>query len=103
MSLNSSYVESSGNVRSPRSISVSMKSSNEFGHSLEVATGIEIKIAENSICPGHHAPWDIFREIHEQRPSLALVLGGRGTGKSYLSALDTHLTSLARPHHGTRV
>ena len=25
-----------------------------------------------------------------------LVLGGRGTGKSYLSALDTHLTSLLR-------
>jgi hypothetical protein len=103
MSLNLSVSEKITPAWSPRSISVSMKSAQEFGASLVGATGIKIDIASDSICAGHHAPWDIFREIHEGRPSLALVLGGRGTGKSYLSALDTHLTSLARPEHGTRV
>ena len=37
------------------------------------------------------------------RPSLALVLGSRGAGKSFLSALDTHLVSRWSPRHGTRI
>ncbi len=34
---------------------------------------------------------------------MALVLGSRGAGKSFLSALDTHLVSRWNPRHGTRV
>ena len=64
-------------------------------------TGLEI--ADRSVCPGHHSPWEIFQAIHLDRPSVALVLGSRGSGKSFLSALDTHLTSRWDPSHGTRI
>lgn len=36
-------------------------------------------------------------------PSLSLVLGSRGAGKSYLSALHTHLESIRYPRLGTRI
>ena len=55
------------------------------------------------MCCGHHSPWEIFQAIHLDRPSVALVLGSRGSGKSFLSALDTHLTSRWDPNHGTRI
>lgn len=64
-------------------------------------TGVEI--ARTKVCPGHHAPWDYFCELYFQRPALILALGSRGAGKSFLSALHTHLTSRFHPKHGTRV
>ncbi len=87
----------------PRKSTPDMRSSTAFSRWVREAAGIEIKIASKAVCPGHTSPWDIFRAIFKERPPLALVLGGRGTGKSYLSALDTHLTSLYRPGHGARV
>jgi hypothetical protein len=80
-----------------------LRSSRAFTEWVRKAAGIDIKIASKAVCPGHTSPWEIFRTIFGKRPSLALVLGGRGTGKSYLSALDTHLTSLKCPGHGTRI
>ena len=62
-----------------------------------------ISLPETAVCPGHQSPWDCFRSIHLDRPSIALVLGSRGCGKSFLSALDTHLTSRFDPAHGTRI
>ncbi len=62
-----------------------------------------LHIPDCSVCDGHQSPWDIFRAIHLDRPSVALVLGSRGSGKSFLSALDTHLTSRWDPKHGTRI
>ncbi len=41
--------------------------------------------------------------MYFQRPSLALVLAARGAGKSFLSALHTHLLSRWNPGHATRV
>ena len=49
------------------------------------------------VCRGHTPPWEYFSKLIEDRPSLALVLGPRGGGKSFLSALDTHLTSRWNP------
>jgi hypothetical protein len=103
MSLSSDVKQRPDSKEWAQSINVSTDSPEEFRESLRGATGIGIEIAKTAVCTGHHAPWDIFRAIHQKRPSLALVLGGRGTGKSYLSALDTHLTSLASPGHETRV
>ncbi len=37
------------------------------------------------------------------RPSLSLVLGPRGGGKSYLSALATHIDSIRYDRHGTLI
>ena len=62
-----------------------------------------IKIPDQAICSDHHSPWECFEAIHLKRPSIALILGSRGCGKSFLSALDTHLTSRWDSDHGTRI
>jgi hypothetical protein len=64
-------------------------------------TGIEIP--DEAVCPDHHSPWECLEAIYLKRPSVALILGSRGSGKSFLSALDTHLTSRWDPEHGTRI
>ncbi len=64
-------------------------------------TGVEL--ARRPVCRGHHAPYEYFERIFYERPPLALVLGPRGGGKSFLSALDTHLNSRWNPDHGTLV
>ena len=62
-----------------------------------------LKIPDKPVCPGHQSPWECFEAIHLKRPSIALILGSRGCGKSFLSALDTHLMSRWDPGHGTRI
>jgi hypothetical protein len=62
-----------------------------------------VKIAHGSICQGHDSIWDFFHQVYFERPSLSLVLGSRGGGKSFLSALNTHVTSRWSPKHGTRI
>ena len=62
-----------------------------------------VTIASAPVCPGHQTPWQFFADMFFDRPSLALVLGSRGAGKSFLSALDTHLASRWSPRHGTRI
>ncbi len=64
-------------------------------------TGVEI--ADTPVCRGHHTPWEFFQEIYYKRPSLALILGPRGGGKSFLTALETHVQSLWMPNHATRI
>ena len=61
------------------------------------------KISRSAVCRHHAAPWDYFREIFLDRPALALVHGPRGGGKSFLSALDTHLNSRWTSRHYTRI
>jgi hypothetical protein len=62
-----------------------------------------IHIPDKAVCHDHQSPWECFEAIHLKRPSIALILGARGSGKSFLSALDTHLTSRWDPEHGTRI
>lgn len=62
-----------------------------------------IHVARNAVCPGHHAPWDFLKCIYFDRPKVSLALGGRGSGKSFLSALGTHLTNRWNPQHRVRV
>jgi hypothetical protein len=62
-----------------------------------------IQVARARVCPEHNTPWDYVQALYFDRPSLALVLGSRGSGKSFLSALDTHLTSRWHPKHATRI
>ncbi len=62
-----------------------------------------IKIPDQAVCSDHQSPWECFEAIHLKRPSIALILGSRGCGKSFLSALDTHLTSRSDPDHSTRI
>jgi hypothetical protein len=62
-----------------------------------------VKIAHRRVCPGHNAPWEYFSDLFFERLPLALVLGSRGAGKSFLSALNAHVTSRWYPGHGTRI
>jgi hypothetical protein len=62
-----------------------------------------VKIAHERVCAEHNSPWDYVSSLYFERPSLALVLGSRGSGKSFLSALDTHLTSRWNNGHATRI
>jgi hypothetical protein len=62
-----------------------------------------IQIATQSVCRGHAAPFDLFARQVLERPSLALWHGPRGGGKTFLSAIDTHLASRFHPRHGTRI
>lgn len=62
-----------------------------------------LRIPSRPVCPGHAAPFDMFASQVLERPSLALWHGPRGSGKSFLSALDTHLASRFHPRHETHV
>lgn len=60
-------------------------------------------VARSPVCRGHAPPFDWLQSLWSDRPSLALVLGPRGGGKSFLSALDTHLWSRFHAGLGTRI
>ncbi len=62
-----------------------------------------VRIPRASVCAGHASPFDLFARQVLERPSLALWHGPRGSGKSFLSAIDTHLASRFNPRHGTRI
>jgi hypothetical protein len=62
-----------------------------------------VKIPVKAVCSGHTALFDLFARQFLERPSLALWHGPRGSGKSFLSAIETHLTSRFNPRHSTRI
>lgn len=62
-----------------------------------------VRIPTHSVCQGHAAPFDLFARQVLERPPLALWHGPRGSGKSFLSAIDTHLSSRFIPRHGARI
>jgi len=62
-----------------------------------------IEVPREPVCRGHQAPWQFFADAFLERPAAALVLGPRGGGKSFLSALESHLTSGLHPGLETRV
>jgi hypothetical protein len=62
-----------------------------------------IEVPTTPVCAGHDAPFTLFARQVLERPSLSLWHGPRGSGKSFLSALDTHLCSRFHPGHETRI
>jgi hypothetical protein len=62
-----------------------------------------INVAQYAVCEGHHAPWDFLCNMVFDRPPISLALGGRGSGKSFLTALGTHLISISHPNHRVRI
>ena len=59
--------------------------------------------ADSPVCVGHSSPLDILTCWLLDRPDVSLVHGPRGGGKSYLSALDTHINSNLYDRHGTKI
>ncbi|WP_165068415.1 hypothetical protein [Paludisphaera rhizosphaerae] len=62
-----------------------------------------LSIPQRPVCRGHSAPFTMFAEQVLKRPPLALWHGPRGSGKSFLSALDTHLASRFNVRHDTNI
>jgi hypothetical protein len=62
-----------------------------------------IRVPEKAVCRGHSAPLDLLARQVIERPALALWHGPRGSGKSFLSAIDTHVASLCCPRYETRI
>ena len=62
-----------------------------------------VKIADEPVCACHSSPFDMLAEQVLERPSITLWHGPRGAGKSFLSAIDTHLASRFNEKHGTRI
>ncbi len=68
-----------------------------------IARRTGIRLSREQICPGHSSPWRIFCDLFFLRPELVLIHGPRGGGKSFLTALDTHLSSCLRAGQSTRI
>ena len=62
-----------------------------------------VKIATKAVCAGHVAPFTPFARQFLDPPRMALWHGPRGSGKSFLSALETHMSSRFTPRLGTRI
>jgi hypothetical protein len=68
-----------------------------------VVAYLGVTVPRRAVCVGHTAPFDLFARQFLERPSLALWHGPRGSGKSFLSAIETHLVSRFTPRHETRI
>jgi hypothetical protein len=62
-----------------------------------------VRIATRAVCCGHVAPFTPFSRQFLDPPLLSLWHGPRGSGKSFLSAIETHLSSRFTPRLGTRI
>jgi hypothetical protein len=64
-----------------------------------------VRIARNRVCRGHVPPFVAFayQVLSRPRPDVSVWLAARGAGKSFLSAIDTHVISRWHPGHVTRI
>ncbi len=62
-----------------------------------------VKLSRKPVCEGHSCQMDAMSAMHFDRPERMLTLGARGSGKSFMTAIDTHLCSRFYPRHGTRI
>jgi hypothetical protein len=62
-----------------------------------------INVASEPVCCNHHAPIEFLTSWIVDRPEISLLLGPRGGGKSFLSAFETHISSIRHRKHGTRI
>jgi hypothetical protein len=62
-----------------------------------------IKIPREPVCACHTSPFDLLAEQVLDSPSITLWHGPRGSGKSFLSALHTHIVSRFNDKYGTRI
>lgn len=70
-------------------------------HWVRAFTGVSV--ARAKVCRDHSPPFDFLASSVLDRPPMALVLGPRGGGKSFLSAIGTHLDSRHHAGHRTRI
>ena len=89
--------------RGTRSAKLIAEASSKQAWAKRILREFGIYLPDQRICGDHHSPAEIFFNVLLQRPSIALIHGSRGSGKSYLSALETHLSSLFYQNLNTRI
>jgi hypothetical protein len=62
-----------------------------------------VSVASAKVCRDHAPPLDWLAHQWLHRPDVILILGARGSGKSFLQAILTHLESRFTPRMGTRI
>lgn len=62
-----------------------------------------VKVSPSRVCDHHSSPLDFLYDWIYDRPSVSVVHGPRGGGKSYLSGLATHIDSLIYRNHATKI
>jgi hypothetical protein len=62
-----------------------------------------IQIAREQVCACHTPPLELLAEQVLDNPSVTLWHGPRGAGKSFLSAIHTHIASRFNDRYGTRI
>ena len=62
-----------------------------------------VSVATEPVCRGHSAPGEFLARWMFARPSMSLVHGPRGGGKSFLRSLATHYDSIRHPRHETHI
>jgi hypothetical protein len=77
--------------------------SERTGRLIRLANAYGVSVSDTAVCEGHSAPIDFLESWVYDRPSLSLVHGPRGGGKSYLAAFATHLDSIIHDRHGTKI
>jgi hypothetical protein len=76
-------------------------SATHLGLWAEAFTGV--RVASARVCRDHTPPAAWLWHLWHDRPDLCLVLGSRGSGKSFLTGLATHLDSRFTPGHATQI
>ena len=73
----------------------------EVWKTIQARTGVEV--ARDPVCLDHKPPFEWLSDAVINRPSQSLVLGPRGGGKSFLTAILTHMESRFHARLGTRI
>lgn len=77
------------------------RSKKALGDWIRLYTGV--RLADTCVCEGHTSQLDVMWHLWDKQPPESLLLGGRGSGKSFISGIRSHLRSRFFPNHGTRV
>jgi hypothetical protein len=62
-----------------------------------------VRVAHKRVCRGHVSPLDWLWALERDEPDLSLCHASRGSGKSFLQGVRTHLRSLRTPGHATKI
>src|SRR3712207_6480191 len=68
-----------------------------------VGTLLEVWVPRNSVCPGHHAPFEYLRRSFFEPARDLVVWAPRGGGKTRLGAVATLLDLVFKPSCQVRI
>lgn len=63
-----------------------------------ILNNLGINVTRKATCPEHDAPFDVIADLFFGREDSALVIGSRGSGKTYIASLWIYLSCHFNPH-----